>query len=85
MSPIGSDDRDALRIAALRRSGLLQDETFAQRVVRDGLIPAPVSASVAAQFIADKASVQGNESIEIAPKFNRAIKHPPPAISELIR
>ena len=42
-------------------------------------------ASVAAQFIADKAEVQGNGSIEIAPKFDRAIKHPPPAISELIR
>jgi hypothetical protein len=42
-------------------------------------------ASVHAQFVANKASLQGNGSLRLAPLFNRAAKHPPPVISSLVR
>ena len=42
-------------------------------------------ATVEAQFVARAASAQGNGSLGLKPKWDRAIKHPPPGISELIR
>lgn len=42
-------------------------------------------ASIEAQFIANRASAQGNGLLEIAPKWDRIVRFPPPAITELIR